>query len=449
MDPVVIFMLIFLILLSISAGVAVWKRNALFGKGIGKTCKENDFIGCKPGTECSSAGTCLVPENKKCKEDSDCMDLLTCTENICTPRKDPVNCSGEWKPINTTCIVNSGLENECGNNIPGKKLNSFNIYTHAENGGASCDTNPDSLQNVTSAYTECTINRVCPSGQAPYNATKTDYCTVTIDSCLKNANQPTCGSVDGTKKRTYTRVLSDAPTIPMGVVLCPSAMTGNNYLSYSQNLACEYTQPACLTNSIRTDHKRTQGFGLGTSNGVRIVKLDSTNGSMQCLRVKNGDETVKENDEVEFGDCEANNIKDSTWYVDNEKIKTIWDTSLCLDYNFHESNNKKFKVTKCNGSPNTNRDFRINWHDKVVWDKDIRLLTNQAEVNKYNTQFRPVRIRNTSDGLCVSDPNNKTTTNSRNPCGRACHQLYLCPGCMRSCSTDSTQWYLHKPPTTS
>ena len=76
----IVIMIITLLLLSslISAGVAYWKRNALFGTNIGEECDtETDKIGCKLPLKCEQS-ICRAPENTTCKVNENCQSPLVC-----------------------------------------------------------------------------------------------------------------------------------------------------------------------------------------------------------------------------------------------------------------------------------------------------------------------------------------------------------------------------------
>jgi hypothetical protein len=76
---IVIIMILILVLSSpISAGLAYWKRNALFGTNIGEECDiKTDKIGCKLPLKCEQS-ICRAPENTACKVNENCQSPLVC-----------------------------------------------------------------------------------------------------------------------------------------------------------------------------------------------------------------------------------------------------------------------------------------------------------------------------------------------------------------------------------
>ena len=76
----IVVLVIILLLLSslISAGVAYWKRNALFGTNIGEACDiKTDKIGCQLPLKCEQS-ICRAPENTTCKVNENCQSPLVC-----------------------------------------------------------------------------------------------------------------------------------------------------------------------------------------------------------------------------------------------------------------------------------------------------------------------------------------------------------------------------------
>jgi hypothetical protein len=156
---------------------------------------------------------------------------------------------------------------------------------------------------------------------------------------------------------------------------------------------------------------------------------------------------VNHTDEVEFGSCNLNHEKDSLWKVEDERIKSKWNSNLCLDFNFDNEDNQKFKVTHCNGNPQSNRDFRRQFENTIVWDKDVSVLANINQRDTFLHNYRPVKIQNRNNGLCVNNPNDKISRTERRGGGRGGgrdHHINLCPGCMTACDEPGTQWYLKK-----
>lgn len=463
MESSIILLILLFVCMSISLGVGVWKRNIFFGKGIGASCKPKDFIGCKTGTKCSSAGTCLVPQDKPCKKNTDCMDFLNCTNKMCKPVSSSLNCSGDWisDPTADCKILDSVPPGKCNpdDGLPGKKLKKFDIRVHALNGGELCNMDPDSEINRPVAYEDCRVIKECEANQVPFVIES--LCTKTDAVCVKNPTPITCGDVGGTFKTTYNRLTNGQTTNGANTVECPIEMINEKYSEYtSEGGPCTVNLPRCEVNVPRGNYTGQNGLSaFGTTNGFQFVKIDG-NGREECLRVVNDDRTVNAGDKVTLGPCDTNDPRDSTWYIHDEKLKSGWNPELCLDYDFDAGNgdNREFKVTRCNGNPAKNRDFRIKWGgdlniNTIVWPSHERLLTNSDVIENYKKNYRPVTIQNTSIGGCIQNPkqinyNNRYIENGRPPRRAVTKQISVCQsnpsltGCLGGCSTTDSEYYL-------